>query len=112
MVPDSLLEVANNTFPGLINLPLGDPDNLAGYAVNLRDSISLGDDTQTPLQFIFEPADCRIFYTPVTASEPHKLWEYAADVAWKGKECAWGGMSSIANPIADEYYSEGTTSRR
>jgi hypothetical protein len=92
LIPDSLLDVANQTLPGLVNLPLGSPD--ASYSVNMRDNIPVGDDSQTPLQFVFEPADCRIFYTHMTASHPHMLWEHAADVAWKGKQCAWGGIST------------------
>ncbi|KAG0650397.1 Peptidase S41 family ustP [Hyphodiscus hymeniophilus] len=94
LVPDSLLDLANETFPGLVNLPLGSPSDLDSYTLNLRDNIPVGDDSQTPLQFVFEPADCRIFYTADTASQPHKLWEYAADVAWKGKKCAWGGVKT------------------
>lgn len=60
----------------------------------MRDNIPQGDDAQTPLQFVFEPANCRIFYSFLTASHPHMLWEHVADVTWKGKQCAWGGMST------------------
>lgn len=60
----------------------------------MRDNIPVGDDSQTPLQFIFEPANCRIYYDFTTANQPHKLWEYVADIAWKGKKCAWGSMNT------------------
>jgi hypothetical protein len=94
LVPDDLLDLANETFPGLgvVPLPLGDPTAIGKYSLNMRDNIPQGDDSQTPLQFVFEPANCRIYYNFMTASHPHKLWEYVADVAWKGKQCAWGGM--------------------
>jgi hypothetical protein len=96
LVPDDLLELANETLPGLglVPLPLGDPTAISKYSLNMRDNIPEGDDSQTPLQFVFEPANCRIFYNFMTASHPHKLWEYVADVAWKGKQCAWGGMNT------------------
>jgi hypothetical protein len=94
LVPDSLLDVANETLPGINDLPLGDPADLGKYSVNMRDNIPQGDNTQTPLQFVFEPANCKIFYDFMTASHPHMLWERAADIAWKGKKCAWGGMNT------------------
>lgn len=94
-IPPDLLQTAQDTFPGLIDLPLGNPANLGKYGVNLQDSIPLDDDAQIPLQFVFEPADCRIFYTQETVLEQNALWQYAHDVAWNGKPCAWGGISSV-----------------
>ena len=48
---------------------LGDYSNLpllraTNYVVNARDGIRDGDEEQTPLHFVYEPADCRIYYTP------------------------------------------------
>ncbi|KAL4946227.1 hypothetical protein BDV06DRAFT_208881 [Aspergillus oleicola] len=43
-------------------------------SINLRDQIRLGDGNANPLQFHYEAADCRIFYTPSTcssSSQPH-----------------------------------------
>lgn len=34
------------------------------YTVNVRDGIRKGDKSELPLQFQYEAADCRIFYTP------------------------------------------------
>jgi len=65
-----------------------------GGDVNLRDSIPQGDDQRIPLQFIFEPANCRIFYTPETVLSPLALWEQVHDIAWMGGKCAWGGMDT------------------
>jgi hypothetical protein len=94
LIPSSLIPAAEATFPGLINLPLGDPSALASYSLNLRDNIPQGDTEQIPLQFIFEPADCRIFYTAETVSSPSALWEYVAGVAWGGNKCASGSITA------------------
>ncbi|KUJ09328.1 uncharacterized protein LY89DRAFT_657656 [Mollisia scopiformis] len=95
-IPTDLLETANETFPGLNPLPLGanDATALKGYSINAADNIPVGDDLQIPLQFVFEPANCRIFYTPETVLSESALWEMAADIAWKGGKCAWGGMNT------------------
>jgi hypothetical protein len=92
-IPLDLLDIANETFPGLNPLPLGSPDTLSGFSVNAADNIPLGDDLQIPLQFVFEPANCRIFYTPETVLSENSLWEMAADIAWKGAKCAWGSIN-------------------
>ena len=47
---------------------------------NLRDQIRSGQNF--PLQFIYEAADCRIFYTPSTFFNMSALWSYAADAMW------------------------------
>ncbi|KAL4967677.1 peptidase S41 family protein [Aspergillus stella-maris] len=48
------------------------------FRVNLRDQIRDG----LPLQFHYEPADCRIFYTPWTWYNYTNLWKYAGDAVW------------------------------
>ncbi|RDL33310.1 Uncharacterized protein BP5553_08749 [Venustampulla echinocandica] len=52
---------------------------LAG-SINLRDQVRKGEDI--PLQFVYEAADCRIFYTPRTVFNYTALWQYAADAIW------------------------------
>ena len=41
-----------------------DPTGTDAVSVNVRNNIAEGDDTQTPLQFVYEAADCRIWWTP------------------------------------------------
>lgn len=43
--------------------------------VNIRDAIRKGQDV--PLQFLYDPADCRIFYTQETLFNQTALWLYA-----------------------------------
>ena len=54
------------------------------YVTNARDGIREGDETQTPLQFIYEPADCRIYYTPEMAVDQTAAWKTVADTAFNG----------------------------
>ncbi|OKL58755.1 hypothetical protein UA08_06245 [Talaromyces atroroseus] len=48
---------------------------------NLRDQVRR-DNTTMSLQFLYEPADCRIFFTPSTWYNYTNLWKYAADAIW------------------------------
>jgi len=48
--------------------------------LNLRDQIRKESDI--PVQFAYEAANCRIFYTPTTFYNMSNLWQYAADAIW------------------------------
>jgi hypothetical protein len=48
--------------------------------INLRDQIR--SDSNVPLQFVYQAADCRIFFTPQTFYNYTLLWQYAADAIW------------------------------
>ncbi|KAL5313619.1 hypothetical protein ACEPPN_018040 [Leptodophora sp. 'Broadleaf-Isolate-01'] len=93
-ISDDLAAKANATLPGLVNLPLGSPHSLANYGINLRDNIPPGDDAGIPLQFVFEPASCRIYYTPQTVINPLTLWLQVHDIAWNGGKCNYGSIDS------------------
>ncbi|KAK0128759.1 hypothetical protein ONS95_000710 [Cadophora gregata] len=93
-ISDELLALANDTLPGLNPLPFGSQSALAEYGINLRDSIPPGDDAGIPLQFVFEPVNCRIYYTPVTVDNPRVLWEQVYDIAWNGGKCNYGSINS------------------
>ncbi|KAJ6031610.1 hypothetical protein N7540_002342 [Penicillium herquei] len=51
-------------------------------SVNLRDQVRRDDPSNTPLQFRYEVADCRIFFTPSTWYKFSNLWNYAAEATW------------------------------
>ena len=65
------------------------------YAVNARDGIRLGDETETPLQFVYEAADCRILYTAEMTVDVTALWKTVADSTWGGKSACVAGDVSI-----------------
>jgi len=59
--------------------------------VNARDGIRQGDATELPLQFRYEPAECRIFYTPEMVVDETAVWKTVADTVWgSGDACVAG----------------------
>ncbi|ORY19892.1 hypothetical protein BCR34DRAFT_551887 [Clohesyomyces aquaticus] len=54
----------------------------SNLGVNFRDGIRDGDETGTPLHFVYEPADCRILYTKEMTVDVTAIWKAAADSAW------------------------------
>lgn len=82
---DNDIELAKEQDPSLgSRLPDRTLDYYLSYAsVNLRDQVRQDDRERTPLQFLYQPADCRIFYTPQTWYNFTNLWNYAADATWQ-----------------------------
>ncbi|KAF2264308.1 hypothetical protein CC78DRAFT_427262, partial [Lojkania enalia] len=60
--------------------------------VNSLDALRQGDDGQTPLEFVFEAADCRVFETVESWMDPSVLWKMAVDAKWGDGECVPGSM--------------------
>lgn len=75
------LEVEDNLLPGRED---GLDVEVYFAGVNLRDQIRKGDDT--PLQFKYDAADCRIFFTPKSIFNYVNLWQHAADAIWTRPE--------------------------
>ena len=63
--------------------------------VNLRDQIRK-DQEDVPVQFVYDAADCRIFYTRETWMDYSQLWTYAVNAISDSKLCVAGstGFSS------------------
>ncbi|CAI7616844.1 unnamed protein product [Penicillium viridicatum] len=82
---DNDITLAKEQDPSLgSRLPDRTLDYYLSYAsVNLRDQVRQDDRERTPLQFLYQPADCRIFYTPQTWYNFTNLWNYAADATWQ-----------------------------
>jgi hypothetical protein len=78
----------NVTAPDLANLSEEPVRRLAmesGGSINVRDSIlekSVGDGM--PSQFLWAPADCRLFYTAEMVEDVLAVWRLVAGVAWGG----------------------------
>lgn len=60
------------------------------FQVNAADGIRKGDDTQTPLQFVFEAAECRIWYTVPMIFDVSTVWAAAANTRWGNGTCNAG----------------------
>jgi hypothetical protein len=63
-------------------------------SVNLRDQVRK--DETIPLQFEYQAADCRIWYTPQTIYNYTALWQYAADAVWSSKSLCVSGSTGLA----------------
>ncbi|OJI98794.1 hypothetical protein ASPVEDRAFT_147979 [Aspergillus versicolor CBS 583.65] len=82
---------------------------LYSASVNLRDQIRRDDPSNTPLQFKYEAADCRIFFTPKTWYNYTNLWNYAAEAAWHNPElCIAKATSNHTRPPPTPYQVETT----
>lgn len=78
--------------------------NYAGF--NLKDQIRPGE--LFPLQFSFEPATCRIFYTVHTVYNYLNLWNYVIDAIWRNPSLCIAG-SANGTSTADPTNSTGPT---
>lgn len=59
-------------------------------SVNFRNNIRQGDGSETPLQHIYEAADCRFFYTAEMHADQAAVWDKAYDSTWGSMECIEG----------------------
>lgn len=61
--------------------------------INFRDGIRDGDESETPLQFVYEPSDCRILYTKAMTVDVTAIWKAVADSAWgEESKCVAGEL--------------------
>lgn len=71
----------------------------ANFQVNAADGIRRGDTSETPLQFVYEAAECRIWYTPQMIFNVTQVWEAAARTKWGDGKCnagpGWGKSDSL-----------------
>ena len=54
-------------------------------SINGRNHFRIGDNTTTPLQFVYEAADCRLWYTREMLYDPVFLWNRVAEIAFKDR---------------------------
>ncbi|KAH8903816.1 hypothetical protein BR93DRAFT_953106 [Coniochaeta sp. PMI_546] len=60
-------------------------------AVNGKNAFARSD-AETPLQFLYQPGNCRFFYTADMVRGPERVWERAVDATWTdpGRWCVEG----------------------
>lgn len=76
----------NETLPvPMENFPL----SLLDASVNLRNAY-VEDDTETPLQFVYEAAECRRFYTLENYFRQESVWRAAAEAMFRDGGCVEG----------------------
>jgi len=65
--------------------------------VQSQDQIRKGDKTATPLQFIYEASDCKIFYTAETYFDPDLAWKQAWDAHSDDSKCVQGSTKHASS---------------
>jgi hypothetical protein len=84
--------------PSGLPSPLGQTNRLlAGSRYNLRNAFHQGDKTNTPLQFIYEASNCKLFYKPEDIYSVIPLWRRADSVAWGSATCVPGSTVNANN---------------
>ncbi|KAF1844761.1 peptidase S41 family protein-like protein [Cucurbitaria berberidis CBS 394.84] len=75
------------------------PFNRASGApgVNTRDGLAQNDTSGVALQFVYEEADCRLFYTPEMTVDITAVWKTAADAQWGNSGKCVSGYSQKRN---------------
>ncbi|KAH6876812.1 peptidase S41 family protein [Thelonectria olida] len=106
IIQQTILIALNNT-DGLAPVSLELPSLQAApllvrkNAINMQNFYLSDDQTGTPLQFIYEAANCKLFYTAETALDITKMWQAVADVAWGGAKCVPGSTVNWDGTIGD-----------
>lgn len=79
------------------SLPNRDVDFYITYAgFNIKDAVR--PQSEIPLQFAYEPADCRIFYTVNTVYNQENLWNYVIDAIWRNPSLCIAGSTNYVPP--------------
>ena len=97
--------------PSIVNLAY--PETLLTRAgdgnsrIQIQDQLRKGDETHTPLQFVYEAADCRIFYTRETLLHPEALWKAAWTANADRTKCVEGSTMQ-ASSISGGYIPAGS----
>lgn len=107
LLTPSQLDVAAATLPDKSAIPYS---YLSG-SVNLRNAYQEGDD-DLPLQFQYQAADCRLFYTAQSIDVPSTIWSLAKAAIWENKGCvsnSTGGPGSLADRSKNQTSGHGNT---
>lgn len=93
---DYVLKHSSTSAPELPSLkypPIAVPE-ISSAQLNLKDGYRQSAQ-ETPLQFIYEPADCRIWYTEKMFYDYTALWQTAADALWNDSGlCVFGSTGN------------------
>ena len=74
----------------------------SGANLNFQNNIRKGDDSATPLMFVYEASNCRFFYTPQMFLDQSLVWSYAYNLQWGNGTCL---KDSTGAPSADTGFS-------
>jgi len=84
-------EILNTSVTNVVpDRSVGNYINFAGF--NIKDAIRPGENF--PLQFAYEAATCRIFYTQHTVYNYLNLWNYVVDAVWRNPSLCIDGSAN------------------
>ncbi|KAI1388675.1 uncharacterized protein F4822DRAFT_253115 [Hypoxylon trugodes] len=65
-------------------------------AINFKNAFA-PNDANTPLQFLYEPANCHFFYTSDMIYGPELVWQYAVNATWTDPDtyCVKGSITPV-----------------
>jgi hypothetical protein len=87
------------------------PGKIEG-AINSLDNLRQNDSTETPLEFIYEAADCRLFDTFDTWADVTLLWKAVYDAKWGNGTCVEGSTGhKTAISVVDNVPFNGQTNQ-
>lgn len=69
---------------------------------NVRDGLRQNDTSGVPLQFRYEEADCRLYYTPEMTVDVTAIWKAAADARWGSGKCVGGQTGGYSSRGEEE----------
>ncbi|KAF2166360.1 hypothetical protein M409DRAFT_23551 [Zasmidium cellare ATCC 36951] len=79
------VETTGKALARAANIPSG-----FNASLNLRNNIREADSSRTPLQFVYEAANCRFFYTPAMYASQEAVWNKAYELMWANGTCVEG----------------------
>ncbi|KAI1332847.1 hypothetical protein F5Y16DRAFT_394156 [Xylariaceae sp. FL0255] len=89
---------------GMSNLPFF----ISSADVNLRSAFSNASDS-LPLQFSYQAADCRLFYTALDRIRPENTWSAAANAIWGNGSCVANSTGALGSQAQRAGLTNGTT---
>ncbi|GKT94772.1 peptidase S41 family protein [Colletotrichum tofieldiae] len=96
------LEDAFDVLPDIGEPPLLPSLARSGGKFNYRNAYSRDNADGYPEQFVYEAANCRLFYTVEMIINPVAIWTRSADVAWKNAKCVNGSTMSSDMTISND----------
>ncbi|TEA18781.1 Peptidase S41 family protein ustP [Colletotrichum sidae] len=96
-----LLVESYDSLPSTDEPPLLPPLAQAG-AFNYRNAYARKTRDGFPEQFVYEAANCRLFYTEQMIVNPVAIWNVTADTAWGRGRCVRGSTVNADDTIGDE----------
>jgi hypothetical protein len=111
-ITTSSLEIAklyNISLPETLTLPstADSPLKISLASINSGNIIRLGDETNTPTEFLYDAAECRLFWTAENLIDVTTIWQRTAVYRWGNGACVQGSTGNIITTGGSESRNNG-----